>query len=114
MLSKVREILLTQYIGSILIALLIAQGASELFTAAVRTGFWFYENSRSQSVLARPSTAPFRWHNLIFEGVTTALYLLTAYGIARWLYSVPSSTPQSDSEDDSYPEPSDPGVSSTS
>ncbi len=114
MLSKLREILLTQYIGAILIALLISQAASQLVAAVVRTGFWFYDYRRSESVLARPSTAPFRWHDLILESVRIALHLLTAYGIARWLYSVPSPTPQADVDDDSYPEPGDPDISGIS
>jgi hypothetical protein len=86
MLSKLREILLTQYIGSILIGLLVWQATIEVVSVIVRTGFWAYNHSRQESVLGRPTEALYRWDNLIFTAVTTALYLLTAYGLASWLY----------------------------
>jgi hypothetical protein len=86
MLKNLREILLTEYIGSILIALLALQAAVEFITTVVRTGFWFFNQPHTKSVLGRSSSAPFRWDTLIFDGVKIALYLLTAYGLARWLY----------------------------
>jgi hypothetical protein len=100
MLAKVREILLTQYIGSILIALLGCQALVVLLTTAVRTGFWYFETQRRQSVLGEPS-ALFPSDTLILSGVTVAVYLLTAYALARWLY--PAATlppPEADSEPD--------------
>ena len=86
MFSKLREILLTQYIGSILVALLVWQAAIEVITTAVRTGFWFSKHPHTESVFGGPSGAPFPWDNLIFAAVLVALYLLTAYGLARWLF----------------------------
>lgn len=86
MFRKLREILLTQYIGSILVALLVWQAALEVVTTLVRTGFWFYHHSQHDSVLAQSTNRPFPWDNLVFSAVTVALYLLTARAVARWLY----------------------------
>ena len=96
-----REILLTQYIGSILVALLVWQAAIEVITIVVRTGFWFYNYRHTESVLGGSSGTPYPWDNLIFAAVTVAVYLLTAYGLARWLYPVASSTAHVDTEGES-------------
>jgi hypothetical protein len=86
MLSKLREILLTQYIGSILIGLLVWQAAIELVTRIGRLGFWFSTYLRTESAVGGSSAAPFRWDGLVLSVISAALYLLVAYGLARWLY----------------------------
>jgi len=108
MLNRIREILLTQYIGSILIALLAVQAGSELISTVVRTGSWVFYEHQNASVLQRSSSMPFRWDALILAGVKIALYLLTAYGLAQWLH--PGTTPisQDEIEGDSAPEASGP------
>jgi hypothetical protein len=83
MLKKIREILLTQYIGSILVALLVCQALIEMVVTVVRNGFWFFNSRRSAPV---SSGTPYPWDNLIFSLVSAALYLLIAYLMARWLY----------------------------
>ena len=85
-LAKLRQILLTQYIGSILIALILLQVAIEAVLRFVRIGFWLADHSRSASVLGESRRAPFPWDNLVFSGVTIALYLLVAYALTRWLF----------------------------
>jgi hypothetical protein len=104
MISKLREILLTQYIGSILVALLVWQAAIEFVTSTVRTGFWVFNHHRTESVLGGSSGAPFPWDNLIFSAVTIALYLLTAYGVARWLYPPAASIAPTEIDDESFPD----------
>ena len=108
MFSKLREILLTQYIGSILVALLVWQAAIEVVTTAVRTGFWISSHSHSESVFGGSSSTPFPWDNLIFSAVTVALYSLTAYGLARWLYptTLPAAKEEPESEPSDQPEQS--------
>jgi len=96
MFSKLREILLTQYIGSILIALLLVQAAIEVVARVARTGFWVFNHQHAVSVLGGSSTTPYPWDKLIFSAVTTALYLLIAYALARWLYPTTSPTAQTD------------------
>jgi hypothetical protein len=85
MVEKLREILLTKYIGSILIALLCSQALIVLIEKIVQTIFWVIYDQRSHSVL-ESSRSSFAWDNLIFSVVTGALYLAVAYALAQWLY----------------------------
>jgi hypothetical protein len=107
MLTKLREILLTQYIGSILVALLAWQAALEIITTAVQAGFWFSNHRHTESVFEGSPGAPFPWETLAFSAVTVALYLATAYGLARWLYPVASPEAQAETEDESSPDQSE-------
>ena len=98
MVEKLREILLTRYIGSILIALLCSQALIVLIEKIAQTIFWVINDQRTRSVLGS-SRSSFAWDNLIFSAVTCALYLVVAYALGQWLYPtevVPS--PQSDGE----------------
>ena len=66
-----------------LIALLVWQGGVELITRIARSVYW--RLSTHSSVLAS-SQSSFPWENVVFSVVSGALYLLTAYGLVRWLY----------------------------
>jgi len=97
MISKLREILLTQYIGSILIALLLMQAVIEAILRVVRIASWFTSQSHSRSLLSGSPTSEFPWDGLVFSLVTMALYSVTGYALARWLFfakssSIPSET----------------------
>jgi len=85
MVEKLREILLTQYIGSILVALIACNAVITLTTSLVRDVFWVINDQRTRSVLGS-SHPPFAWDNLIYSAATTLLYLAIAYSLARWLY----------------------------
>jgi ABC-type spermidine/putrescine transport system permease subunit I len=108
MFSKLREILLTQYIGSILIALLVCQAVVEVITTVARTGLWLSNQHQTKSVFGGSSSIPFRWNSFIFAAATVALYLLTAYGLARWLFPISSQAVQDGTEDHSSLEQSEP------
>ncbi len=108
MFLKLREILLTQYIGSMLVALLVLQATIELITTAVRTGFWFSNHRHTESVFGGSSSSPFPWDNLIYSAVTVALYLLTAYALARWLYPAASPIVPKETESGSSPDQPEP------
>jgi uncharacterized membrane protein (DUF4010 family) len=98
MVQKLRETLLTRYIGSILIALLCSQALIVLIEKIAQTIFWVINDQRSHSAL-EPSHSSFAWDNLIFSAVTCALYLVVAYVLAQWLYpTVAIPSPQSDDE----------------
>ena len=101
MFSKLREILLTQYIGAILVALLVWQAAFEVITVIVRAGFWLFNHRQTESVFGGSSSAPFPWDSLVFSVVTVLLYLLTAYGLVRWLYPTEPQISPSDAEGES-------------
>jgi uncharacterized membrane protein len=88
MQKKIREILLTQYIGSILVALLALQALIEIVAMIFRIASWPFNYRRSVS-LGSPLLFP--WDSLIFSLVSVALYVLIAYVLARWLY--PQATP---------------------
>jgi hypothetical protein len=91
MIAKVREILLTQYIGAILVACIGCHAAIAFVGVIVRDAAWYIAQQRYRSVFGR-STVPFPWENLIFTVINIVLYLLLAYFLARWLYPRASST----------------------
>lgn len=66
----------------------------------MRTGFWFFNHRRTESVFGGSSGAPFPWDNLIFSAVTVVLYLLVAYALVRWLYPPATTTVPADVEGD--------------
>ena len=98
MIQKLREILLTQYIGAILVALLIWQAVIEVILALVRIGFWCFNHFHPESVYGVART-PFPWDNIVFAAVAVVLYLVTAYGLAQWLYPSAASIGQPGAED---------------
>ena len=89
MLIRIRKVLLTDYIGAIVIAFL----GADAFTAAIRVvlvllSFWAAPHSQPRSVFGYPvgDAVPFPWDSLIQQTVTLALYLGTVYLLVRWLY----------------------------
>jgi hypothetical protein len=104
MLEKLREILLTQYIGSILVALLACNAVITLTTYLLQAAIWVFNDQRTRSVLGSSHPA-YPWDNLVYSAATIILYLLTAYFLARWLYEgtaattdAPSGEPPADEE----------------
>jgi len=95
MLVKLREVLLTQYIGAFLIALLVWQGAIEIISQIIRSGYWVYY-TRRPSVYGDSSRQQYQWDHPVITIISVAPYLLVAYGLARWLY--PQLTPKTADE----------------
>ena len=89
MLTKLREVLLTQYIGAFLIALLVWQAAVEIVTRVVRIGYWL-SHTQHPSVLGDYSRDPFRWDGLVLTIVSVGIYVAAAYALGRWLYPLES------------------------
>ena len=87
MFIKLREVLLTQYIGAFLIALLVWQAAVEIVTRIVRIGYWL-AHTQHPSLFGDYSRDPFRWDGLVLTIVSVGIYLAAAYGLGRWLYPV--------------------------
>lgn len=85
MFIKLREVLLTQYIGAFLIALLVWQAAVEIVTRIVRIGYWL-AYKQHPSLFGGYSRDPFRWGGLVLTIVSVGIYLAAAYGLGRWLY----------------------------
>jgi len=101
MFGQLREILHTQYIGAMLIALLVWQATIEAVVTVVRGLFWLSGHLKNESVFGRSPSDVFPWDNLIFSAVTVAFYLLTAYGLVRWLYPPEATTPEAGKEEQS-------------
>jgi hypothetical protein len=89
MIKTIRQILLTEYIGSILVALLGCQAIIVVATSILRDLLWYWYRSRA-GILA-DTRPPFPWDNFVFSATSVVLYLLIAYLLARWLYLVPPS-----------------------
>jgi len=82
-MRTIREILLTEYIGAILVAVLVADALSTLITTVVAQISLRVELRRNPTLdLHRLSTT----YSLLDSFSRIALYLISAYLIARWLY----------------------------
>jgi len=90
-MRMIREILLTEYIGAILIGVLIADAFGTFITTIVAR-VSYYLRSRNDAFIGthRLSTS----YSFLDSFFRIALYLLAAYLIARWLYR-PKITPAS-------------------
>lgn len=82
-MRKIREILLTEYIGAILIAVLIADAFSALITLLISQISYYARFPTHASIQSvRLSTT----YSTLSAAVRIALFLGSAYVIARWLY----------------------------
>ena len=98
---------MTEYIGSILIALLVWQAAVQFITIAVQSGLWVYDKRKAVSVLS-PSGIKFPWDSIVVTAITIALYLLVAYGLCRWLFPEAFGVKTSPAKDEPQTEGSEP------
>ena len=97
-LPKIREILLTQYIGAIVVALLVVDAVSNAVALIGGTLTWMFTR-RSTSVLME-SYPGFDWGKVVIPPAAhAALFALAAYLLVRWLY-LPSRSEASDGEAD--------------
>jgi ABC-type sulfate transport system permease component len=77
-MNKIREILLTEYIGAILVALLVSDAIIALVTLLVGQIYWHVALAgRYHESLG---------HSILTTFVRMLLYLASAYVLARWLY----------------------------
>jgi hypothetical protein len=92
-MRTIREILLTEYVGAILVAVLVADAFSALITTAV-SQIYFQVQLRHNPMLAthRMSTT----YSLLDALSRVALYLISAYLIARWLYPAKRALPSTE------------------
>lgn len=87
-MQRIREILLTQYIGAIVIALLALDAIVDVIQVcgqAISYAWWSHQ-ATGGSVL-NPSTMQTRLtESLIANGVRAVLYLIASYALLHWLY----------------------------
>ncbi len=89
-MNKIREILLTEYIGAILVALLVSDAIIALISLLTGQIYWHV-------ALAG------RYHESLGHSILTALvkmllYLGSAYLLARWLYGTKSLVAQEEQQ----------------
>ncbi len=83
-MRTIRKILLTEYIGAIVIAVLIADSFSALFmTVAEQISYRAY---LAEHNLPRDGHRLSTTYSILATLTRIALYLITAYLLARWLY----------------------------
>ena len=77
-MNKIREILLTEYIGAILVALLASEAIIALVSLLVSQIYWHaaFAGRYHESL----------GHSILTAAVRMLLYLGSAYLLARWLY----------------------------
>ena len=110
MVERVRKVLLTDYIGAIVVALQVAVAVRDfigLLLLPVR--FWSERGVARDTFFGLPVTRPesFPWQLLIAPGVGVALDILAAYLLVRWLYLPTLSTVSAKTEaaDSGEPKP---------
>lgn len=88
-MRRLREILLTQYIGAITIGLILAQGIIGLIRVVVEPLDWYVRTGDSQGSVLFSAKAPrplFPWEGFILGVVDFLLYFVVCYLMVRWLY----------------------------
>lgn len=85
-MRRIREILLTQYIGAITVAFILAQAAIQFINEIVLTAarYWATEQAR-ESALSGPRAFP--WTNFVVAMASVALQVLVGFILIRWLYA---------------------------
>jgi hypothetical protein len=87
MLSKLRGILLTQYIGAILTAIVAAQGVQTLLSLTLSFIWRLVAVWRTPAgVLGESQYQDFDWARTIYSLVSILLNAAVVYGLMRWLY----------------------------
>lgn len=80
----IRRILLTEYIGAILIALLVVD-AINAFIGAIAQQVAYHSYMHRYRPMTELLIAE-RWNTTLTTAVKIVLYLTSAYLLARWLY----------------------------
>ena len=63
-MERIREILLTQYIGAIVIAMVLTEALGGVVSLLVEPLIWYQQASRSHSAM-EPGLKPFPWSDLL-------------------------------------------------
>jgi hypothetical protein len=82
-MKRIREILLTDYIGAITIAFLLTDGVFSLIGGLARVAYTYVHYYRSVLEEARVGVD---WETLVSPVVNLVLSVGAAYLLAKWLY----------------------------
>jgi ABC-type Fe3+-siderophore transport system permease subunit len=85
-MKRIREILLTQYIGAITVGFILAQAAIHFINeiAGAVAEYWAIQQDQG-SAMGTPRS--FHWANFIVSMASVALHLLVGVLLIRWLYA---------------------------
>jgi len=96
-MERIREILLTQYIGAIVIAMLLTEALGGVVSVLVEPVIWYQQASRLRSAM-EPGLKPFPWSDLLPLGIRILLYAFVAYLLLSWLYRNERTSPADEEE----------------
>jgi hypothetical protein len=85
-MKRIREILLTQYIGAITVGFIFAQAAIHFINeiALAFAQYWTIQQDQG-SAMGAPRSFP--WANFTVSMASVALHLLVGFLLIRWLYA---------------------------
>jgi hypothetical protein len=83
-MKRIREIFLTQYIGAIVIGMLVVQAAVGTISLVIQPVIWYTQSRDSRSVMS--GLGPFPWLKMLPTAITVALYVIVCYMLLGWLY----------------------------
>jgi len=83
-MKRVREILLTQYIGAIVVGMLIAQAVMTAISIVIQPIIWY--STRASGSALGGSAPGFDFSRSLSPGLTTVLYVAVSYVLLSWLY----------------------------
>jgi Kef-type K+ transport system membrane component KefB len=84
-MRRIREIFLTQYIGAIVIGMLVVQAIAGAISLFMQPIIWYTQGRDSRSVM-ESALPPFPWSKLLPSAITVALYVIVSYWLLAWLY----------------------------
>jgi predicted Kef-type K+ transport protein len=90
-MRRIREIFLTQYIGAIVIGMLVVQAIAGVISLLMQPLIWYTQARESRSIMQ--SVLPlFPWSQLLPPVITVALYVVVSYLLFAWLYQTEEKT----------------------
>ncbi|MFZ0961976.1 MAG: hypothetical protein WAO35_13815 [Terriglobia bacterium] len=106
MIQKLRQILLTQYIGAIVTAI-VAAHCVQTFTVLVISILWHWviEWRTPAGVFGESHTQGFDWNMAIYHLVDVLLNGAVVYSLMRWLYFGHNASAVPDGEGSELPAP---------
>ena len=84
-MRRIREIFLTQYIGAIVIGMLVVQAIAGFISLLMQPVIWYTQVRESRSIMQSALPA-FPWSKLLPSAITIVLYVVVSYLLFAWLY----------------------------
>lgn len=98
-MGRIKQILLQQYIGAIVVGILAADAVGALISGLLQPVTWYFVRRPLETAFPG-TTRPLSWEMAVPSVVSAVLYLAAAYLLLRWLYLHPQPTPAEAEEED--------------